>query len=70
MSKRRSGIVTCKKFALCLGDCKSPLIEEISDRKRNSDSSMSDTEATADVDKTVQKLERLFLGLLWDLKLP
>ena len=59
MSERRPGIVTRSKSAFCHGDCKSPLIEEISDLKRHSDSSMSDTEASPDMDETVQKLERL-----------
>ena len=59
MSERRPGIVTRNLSAYCHGDCKSPLIEKISDRKRNGDSSMSDTEASADIDETVQKLERL-----------
>ena len=54
------GIVTRSKSAFCHGDCKSPLIEEIRDRKRNSNSSMSNTAARSDVDEVVQKLEPLF----------
>ena len=44
MSTRRPGIVTRSQSGFCHGDCKSPLIEELSASKRQScDSETSDT---------------------------
>lgn len=53
MSTRRPGIVTRSQSGFCHGDCKSPLIEELSASKRPSTDSeisdMSDTESGPDL---------------------
>ena len=64
MSTCRSGIVTRSQSGFCHGDCKSPLIEELSASKRRSSDSetsdMSDTGSGPDLREVLRAMDKLF----------
>ena len=64
MSMRCPGIVTRSQSGLCHGDCKSPLIKELSTSKRQSSDSetsdMSDTESGSDLREVLCVMDKLF----------
>lgn len=65
MSTRRPGIVTRSQSGFCHGDCKSPLIEELSgaSKRPSSDSEisdMSDTESGPDLREVLRAMDKLF----------
>lgn len=64
MSTRCSGIITHSQSGLCDGDCKSPLIKELSVSKRqlsdSETSDMSDMESGPDLREVLRAMDKLF----------